>query len=432
MMGDPPDGAAPSTRTRRRLSTSIFSVAGSQLALAGSNYVVLAIAARNLDAAGFAALSSYYLLINTVGRGLFAAVEMEATRAVADADARGHDDGPARTAAVRHTLFLLGGALVLLVASAPLLADALGTVVDALFLLGIGAVAMAASYVIRGPLAGHRRYGLYALTFWIEALAGLGTAIVLAATATDQTRAWTLILALAPLLAFLIVGPLAARARRHDRPDAADGVTAARAAARGGVYWSAALLLASQGVWNLAPVIVTSRLTEASVAAAGFVTVAVLLRAPVLLFPSVQALLLPAFTTMVGTGDDTAVRRTTRSLTRLLLAGGVVWVVVGITVVPPLARLVFGAAATPPAWVVGVLAASTVIGAAAQIGQTHLVAVRRPDLAAIAWIAGVVVLVSVGLVAAPPLTAATVGQAAAAVTVLVLLSLMRRRQQAQQ
>ena len=57
---------------------------------------------------------------------------------------------------------------------------------------------------------------------------------------------------------------------------AADGRTAAAgpggcggATPVGPVLWSAALLLASQGVWNLAPVLVTARLTDAPALAAG-------------------------------------------------------------------------------------------------------------------------------------------------------------------
>ena len=109
------------------------------------------------------------------------------------------------------------------------------------------------------------------------------------------------------------------------------------------VTWSAVLLLARQGVWNLAPVIVTSRMVDDPAAAAGFVTAAVILRAPVLLFPSVQAFLLPAFTEMTGTGDDATLRRTVRKLGVAILAGGALWVLIAIFVVPTVAHLIFAA-----------------------------------------------------------------------------------------
>ncbi|MFC7660930.1 hypothetical protein ACFQV8_37320 [Pseudonocardia benzenivorans] len=137
--------------SRVRRTGAAAQVAGSQIGLALSNYMVLAIAARHLDTAGFAAVSSYYLLINTVGRGLFAAVELEATRAVADAVARGHDTAPAVRTARRDTLRLLVVALVLAAAAGPLLGHALGGPGVAIGLLAAGAVTMAASYLLRGP-----------------------------------------------------------------------------------------------------------------------------------------------------------------------------------------------------------------------------------------------------------------------------------------
>ncbi|ODU01202.1 MAG: hypothetical protein ABS81_21265 [Pseudonocardia sp. SCN 72-86] len=413
--------------SRVRRTGAAAQVAGSQIGLALSNYLVLAIAARHLDTAGFAALSSYYLLINTVGRGLFAAVELEATRAVADAVARGHDTAPAVRAARNDTLRLLVVALVLSAVAGPLLlGQALGSSALAIGMLAAGAVTMAASYLLRGPLAGRRRYGLYAATFWIEALVGLAVAAVFVVVDVQGIAWWVAILALAPIVSALVL------ARPATRVPAASGAVTDEAvpvpaAARGGVFWSAALLLAGQGVWNLAAVFVTSRLADTPAIAAGFVTVAVILRAPVLLFPAVQAILLPSFTAMLGDGDHSGVRTIVRRLGLVLAAGGVVWLVLSVFVVPWAARLLFGATVVPPAWVLLVLAASTVVGAAAQIGQTRLVAERRPAAVAVAWIAGLALLVVVAFLAAPPVAAAAIGQLAAAVAVFVLLAVAARR-----
>jgi O-antigen/teichoic acid export membrane protein len=413
--------------SRVRRTGAAAQVAGSQIGLALSNYLVLAIAARHLDTAGFAAVSSYYLLINTVGRGLFAAVELEATRAVADAVARGHDTAPAVRAARRDTLRLLVVALVLAAAAGPLLGHALGGPGVAIGLLAAGAVTMAASYLLRGPLAGRRRYGLYAATFWIEAAVGLAAAAAFVVADVQGTGAWIAILALAPLVSPLVLSRPASRVPATTGAEASADATAVPPPARGGVFWSAALLLAGQGVWNLAAVFVTSRLTDAPAVAAGFVTVAVILRAPVLLFPAVQAILLPSFTAMLGDGDRSGVRTIVRRLGAALAVGGVVWLVLAVFVVPWAARLLFAATVIPPAWVLVVLALSTVVGAAAQIGQTRLVAERRPAAVAGAWIAGLVVLVVIAFLASPPVPAAAVGQLAAAVAVLALLAVAARR-----
>ncbi|MBN9101505.1 MULTISPECIES: hypothetical protein [unclassified Pseudonocardia] len=413
-----------------RQGGSAVQVAGSQLGLALSNYAVLAVAARHLDAAGFVAISSYYLLVNTVGRGLFAAVELEATRAVAEAGAAGLDDGPARRAALRHTGLLLVGAFVLLGVSSPLISGIMGSGFSVIALLALGAAGMASSYLLRGPLAGQRRYGLYAATFWIEAGIGIVGALVLVLLGDSTATMWIAVVALAPLVAAAVVARPALSGGPAGAPAPVPGSARPGSTTRA-VVWSAALLLAGQGLWNLAPVAVTSRLTDAPAVAAGFFAAAVIIRAPVLFFPSVQALLLPMFTAMATTGDATGVRRTTRLLGAFMLVAGTVWVAAAVFVVPLVGELVFKAGTPPPTWVLVLLAASTVIGAVAQIGQTHLIALRRPAAAALAWIAGLVVLLAVALLAVPPLTAAAEGQLIGAGVVLVVLTLVRRRHRAQ-
>jgi O-antigen/teichoic acid export membrane protein len=389
-------------------------VAGSQVALAASNYVLLAIAARHLDPAGFAAVSAYYLLINTVGRGLFAAVELETTRAVA-AGAHGMRD------ALRHTGVLLVGALVLLGLAAPLLNGGTATVV----LLAVGAVTMAASYLIRGPLAGRQRYGRYAATFWIEAAAGLAGAVVLTVVDEHTTAVWIAVLALSPVVAPLVMwarwrpgmsGRQQGDTADVERPECHPADT--RGAPVGPVLWSAALLLASQGVWNLAPVLATARLADAATLAAGFTTVAVVVRAPVLLFPTIQAMLLPR---LAGGA------RTPRPLVAAVAGAGLVWIALATVAVPFVATLIFATTTPPPPWVVAVLALSIALGTVAQIAQAQLVAARRPHAAALAWLGGLVALLAVGLAAAPPVTAATIGQLAAAGIVLGALVIAGRK-----
>lgn len=405
-----------------RKGGSAASVASSQFAVAGANYLLLALAARHVGDAGFAVLTSYYLLINTVGRGVFAAVELETTRSVAHARAVGVDDAPARRAALRQTGLLLAAVAVLIVVTAPLTAPVLGSTAAAIGLLAVGAVAMAASYLLRGPLAGQRRYGLYAGTFWTEAAIGVAAGSALALAGVTATVAWVAVFALAPLTAAVLV---ARPATRPGPPAPAPGPDDAGSSMRA-VWWSAALLMAGQGVWNIAPVIVTSRLLDDPGAAAGFVTAAVILRAPVLLFPSLQAFLLPAFTAMTSTGDEPALRRTVRRLGAAIVVGGAIWVLLAIFVVPFVAQLVFAATVTPPAWVLAALAVSTVVGAAAQIGQTQLVAQRRPAAVAVAWTVGLAVLVVVAIALPSPIAAGTLAQLIAAAAVVVVIALVRR------
>ena len=105
---------------------------------------------------------------------------------------------------------------------------------------------------------------------------------------------------------------------------------------------------------------------------------------------------------------------------------GLLWVAVAAVAVPWVAALVFATTAPPPAWVLAVLALSTLVGAVAQVVQAHLVAARRTHAAALSWLAGLVVLLVVGLLAAPAVPAATIGQFVAAAAVLGGMLLARR------
>ena len=214
-------------------------------------------------------------------------------------------------------------------------------------------------------------------------------------------------------------GTPAAQGERRDGRTAAGGPRgAAGGATPVGPAWSAALLLASQGVWNLAPVLVTARLTDAATLAAGFTTVAVVVRAPVLLFPTIQAMLLPR---LAGGG------RTPRLLVAAVVGAGVVWVALATVAVPFVATLVFATTAPPAPWIVALLALSIALGTVAQVAQVQLVAARRTHAAALAWLAGLVALLGVGLAAAPPVPAATIGQLAAAGLVLGALVIAGRK-----
>ena len=381
-------------------------VAGSQVALAASNYVLLAIAARHLDPAGFAAVSAYYLLINTVGRGLFAAVELETTRAVA-AGAHGHAGRPAahRRAAGRRAR----------AARARRAAAHRGR--------GDGRAARRRGGhdggVLPHPRAarGQQRYGRYAATFWIEAAVGLAAAVVLTVVDEHATAAWIAVLALAP------GGRAAAAAgRRLEERHCATGRrvtwTGARAPVRP-VLWSAALLLAGQGVWNLAPVLVDRPPRRRRDA-----------RRRVHHRRGGRARAGAAVPDDPGDAAPPPRRRRAHAapLVAAVVAAGLVWVAVATVAVPFVAALVFATTAPPPPWVVAVLALSIALGARGP-GRPGPARGRPPHRTPPRWpgSAGLVALLVVGLVAAPPVAAATIGQLAAAGLVLGALVIAGRK-----
>jgi peptidoglycan/LPS O-acetylase OafA/YrhL len=110
-----------------------------------------------------------------------------------------------------------------------------------------------------------------------------------------------------------------------------------------------------------------------------------------------------------------------------IVAAGLVWVALATVAVPFIAAAVFATTAPPPPWIVALLALSIALGAVAQVAQAQLVAARRTHAAALAWLVGLVALLAIGLAAAPPLPAATIGQLAAAGLVLGALVFAGRK-----
>jgi hypothetical protein len=174
----------------------------------------------------------------------------------------------------------------------------------------------------------------------------------------------------------------------------------------------------AQAVWNLAPVILTWRLSANPEIAAGFTSMALILRIPILFFPAAQALLLPVLT--AGSG---AARAHVQAVLPRLLAGGVVlvalWAVAATVVVPVVVRVVFGQDSVPSTVVALILAGASVIGGIAQLLQTALVAKGGYRRSGLGWIAALAVLVLLGtLLPASGELAAVSLAAASAVAVL--------------
>lgn len=416
-----PDRPAPSGAARSRIGTA-SRVSGSQLLLAASGYVVLAMSGQLLNPAAFAAATSFYLLLNTVGRGLSAAVELHLTRAVAHDLANGRGLAAARRVGARQTAALLLVSLALVLAGSPVITTVFAHDVGLTVLLAVSMPGMAYAYMQRGLLAGARRYDRYALSFAVEALTTLLLGAVLLACGASGTHWWVLSFVLGPVVSVVVLW--ASHARRQAASTAATGVPASTGTAASGVgdlAWSVVVLGCAQAVWNLAPVILTWRLSATPEIAAGFTSMALILRIPILFFPAAQALLLPVLT--AGSG---AARAHVQAVLPRLLAGGVVlvalWAVAATVVVPVVVRVVFGQDAVPSTVVALILAGASVIGGIAQLLQTALVAEGGYRRSGLGWIAALAVLVLLGtLLPASGELAAVSLAAAAAVAVLAFV-----------
>lgn len=313
---------------------------GAGLAILGAAaYVYLAIAGHALSATGYADLAVLWMIVFSIGPGLFFPLEQELSRRIADHRARGLG---ARSIAIRIAVIggglLLGLCALLLAARGPLtglLFDGRDQMVEVLVL---NLAALTAAHLSRGLLSGHAAFGRYGAQLALDGLLRCGLAAVLAATGADDPAAYGLVLAIAPLAAVALTVN-----RSVVAPEPGPVVPYRRVTAGMG------LLIASSTLW-LAVVnasVVSARLlaapSEAALAGA-LLSGVVLSRIPLFAFSAVQASLLPALSGAAALGDRAEFRRllirTSGAVAGMGLAGAAVCVAIG----PWLVRVLFGAA----------------------------------------------------------------------------------------
>lgn len=379
--------------------------------LGASGYAFVALAGHVLDPAGAAALSSFYLVINIMGPGVFGAAEQETNRAVSAAAASGHPVAPVAQQAQRHTGTLLLTLLVGLLLATPLLVPGPLMGRTALFvMLLVGAVTGAAVHLVRGILGGVGQFSGYALTLFAEGLARLVPVGALVLAVVIQPGVYALVYVLGSalgVLAGVVAFPGTLRARRQRmRPDrtVASSVTPHRL-----VPLVTATLLA-QAMANLAPVVLTTRLVAHPAAAASFAAAFIFARIPLFVFSPVQALLVPTLTAAVARGDLALARRLLRTL---LISTGLIGLVgsgVAALVGPGLLRTLFATPVAVPAAVLGLLGVGTTFLLAALVLQAALLALGRHRTLALAWSTGTALLTLLVTLAPQPVLGAVIAQ----------------------
>jgi O-antigen/teichoic acid export membrane protein len=383
-------------------------------------YVYLAIASHALGRNPYSDLAVLWMIVFSVGPGLFFPLEQELSRMVA---ARQAQQLGARPVAVRLAVVGAGVLLALLVAlyllRGPLARELFsgdGQLVD---VLAANLVALTAAHLSRGLLSGHGQFGRYGIQLALDGVLRCVFAVLLAISGVHQPAAYGMVLAVSPLIAVAVTVN-----RRVLLPAPGPGVPYAEVTAGMG------LLVASSTLW-LALVnasVVSARLlsTQAEAALAGaLLSGVVLARIPLFAFSSVQASLLPALSRSVATGDHAGFRtlllRTTAAVAGLGLAGAVVCVTIG----PWLVRVLFGDEAVLGrddfAWLT---IATTIYMVATVFGQSGLALAGHKDQA-IGWAAGFVTLTAATFVPGSILfrveVAFLAGSTVAAVVLAVLL-----------
>lgn len=376
-----------------------------------AGYVLLAVAGHTLPPADVAAVASTYLLLNILGPGLYVALEQETSRAVA---ARlGGDSMPAVRASARVGALVVAGAAVVLLAVSPVLVPrVLGGQWALLGVLVLSTAVAAALFLLRGVFGGRRRFLAYGVTLGVEGggrlVVTLGIAAAGAASAVGYGLAFVAGYALA--LAVAMAAPRVAIA-------GSGGAEPTRTLGRGVALLGVATLM-SFAVANIAPVVVTGRLTGTPEVAAAFAQAFVLARAPLLVFAPVQAMLLPGLTAAAERGQHQVVRRRARQILLAVVAVGVPGAVAAAALGPWALRAFFGVDQPPSPAVLGLLGVGTVLLMAAQALQPVLVALRRQHAVTAAWVAGTLLLVGLLALPVPAVDAALTAQLAGSAVVV--------------
>lgn len=395
---------------RARFGSAIL-MGGGLVLVGAAGYVFLAVAGHRLPPHDAAAMASFYLLVNIVGPGLFVALEQETSRATSRSIATGAPLGPVFRSAARLGLGLVVAVVLVLGAIAPVLVPRALTGHWFLFVdVLLAAVAAAGVYLVRGVLGGMRRFTGYAATLGGEGIGRLVFTGVLAVSGTLVVGYYGLFYGLAT-----VVGAVAGLRWLRGRPRTEDVVpTQARGVPDSSMGRGLLLLLTAtvlmQVAANVAPIVVTSRLTEDAVTASAFASAFVLVRIPLFVLSPVQAMLLPSLTAAAARGEFDVVRRDIRKIMVAVAVVGGLGVLASATVGPWAVQVLFGARTHLSGVLLGLLGVSTVLLMIAQVLQPALVALGMHRGISRSWLVGTIVLGGMLVLPGDPLRAAVIGQ----------------------
>lgn len=373
-------------------------------------YIYQAVGTRALGDVGFAPIAAIWTAFFIIASILFVPLEQYVTRETSRGRAISEDVKV--VAAVGVLSVLAGVAYVWAVLDTDLFAGEAGYVA-VIALLAVGYTIL---FTAKGVLAGNRRFADVGWVLGIEGVLRLAAGLLLLAVATEASAfVWGMVVA--PLAPFFL------RFWRYDRaePDV-EPVGAGRFL---GAYIAGSS--ASQLLLAGAPLGVAVLGGSPALFSVMFITFT-LFRAPLTLIYSLQSRILPYLVAMAGEGDHRGLRR----IALRIIVPGLVLVVlgglVGWLVGPEVVALLFSDAFIPERTVAMLAAAGVVAGATAQVGGQVLVARARTGALAAAWIVGLIVAVTVMLMAAgsPDLRVAT-GFAAGEVVAMAAVAFLVTR-----
>ncbi|HEU5471779.1 MAG TPA: hypothetical protein VFV67_14095 [Actinophytocola sp.] len=398
-----------SLRSRRLVAPSLQMGAG--LVVFGiAGYVFVALTGRTLPKAEANLALAFYFVVNVAGPGVFAALEQVASRSTSRALAAGRPVGPELRKVLRAGAILVAVVTGLLVLLAPVLVGATLHGDWVVFAAVLTTPALnGALHLVRGQLAGSRRFGGYSAVLAIEGAARMVLCLGLAVAGADHAWVYAAAYQISTVVAVL-AGLAWLRARRPAEPvepvePTAEDTTIGRSLAALSVATLFAQLLP-----NIAPLAVTSRLAEDSAVALAFGQAAVIARIPVLLFFPVLTMLLPSLTAAVTRGDLALFARRMRLLLAGIVGAGIPGVALFVAIGPWVLRTFLATPQPPDTGIMLLLGTSTVVLIAAYAVQPALVALGRDRVVTVGWVVGSVVTLGLALLLPDAVTAAAIGQ----------------------
>ncbi|MCX4691821.1 lipopolysaccharide biosynthesis protein [Streptomyces sp. NBC_01408] len=404
---------SPLARLSDTLPPGTLLVIGGTVVLGAASYVHLMAAGHSLDTEGMASLSVLWTILMSVGIGLFFPVEQELTRIVAAHRVGGHGvSGVLRRVTVltvAMSALLLAG---MAIAARPLADTFFYGRVDMVVALGVAFVALAASNVTRGVLAGLGRFAPFGWQLGIDGVLRIGLAVGFALAGVRSPLAFALILVIAPLVAVLVtLRPV----RQGLGPGPADTWTGLL----GGLGPLIASTLLSQVVVNAA-VVSTKLLAPAEGAlVAGLLNAIVLARVPLFVFGSLQASLLSGLSAAAAAGDRAGfsklLGRTCLVVTALGVAGGVPATLLGPWLIQVLFKAEDGLGQAVFFWI----SAGTLFYMLAMVLGQALMVLRKHSLQLLGWAVATLVLLGVTLLPGEVATRVSLAYTLAALTAVL-------------
>jgi O-antigen/teichoic acid export membrane protein len=360
-------------------------VSAGLVVLGFSSYAFLALAHRGLDGAKYSTMSVLWVLLFTVGPGIFLPLEQELGRVVASRRARGLAYQPVVVKAIWGVVgVVLGFSITFGVFGDVLGRRLLGGDAAAGWAFVAGVAALAISSLARGLFAGRGQFDRYAVQLGADGSFRVMIGVGLLIAQVHLVWIWGAALAAAPLLSVLI----AAWGSGVGEPEPAGHPVT------GGIGFSHALgallgaTLASQTLANGCVIVAQLAMGPGQEAVAGTLLIGlVVARVPLFLYAAVQASLLPRLAEVRAHQDLLGFIRLLASTTAVVTMLGLANVVAVAVFGQWLMRALFGQQPLREQILVLLAVATAAFVNASVLGQA-LVALEHHKDACIAWLLG--------------------------------------------